>query len=410
MDKTVCELFAGVGGFHLGLDRLGSGWKVVWYNQWEPGKPRYKQFAHACYARHFGVRTDIHGAVRTDNDIHTIDKSSIPDHTLLVAGYPCQDFSVARPAASAKGIEGAKGALWWQVRDTIEAKRPAFCIFENVDRMIKSPASQRGRDFGIMLSCLNSLGYDVEWRVINSADYGAVQRRRRVFIFAYRKDTLYAKEMTVLSCEDVMLKRGLMARAFPIMDISKPLISIRIPHAIQKLRDEFSFGFCDIGRMVDGEITTSISRLVPLPDVPLRSVLQKDVPSRYYITDPDVAARLGYLKRAKKFDRTSKSGHKYTYSEGNMAFPDPVDRPSRTILTLEGSMTRSSHVIRDPDTNMLRFLTPVEVERLNGFDDDWTECMPERMRYFCMGNALVVPMITRMGKVLDQLPDLSQTS
>lgn len=89
-----------------------------------------------------------------------------------------------------------------------------------------------------------------------------------------------------------------------------------------------------------------------------------------------------------------------------------VDRPGRTMLTSESTKNRSTHVVADPATGRLRLLTEIEAERLQGFDDDWTKnClvegevveMPKRMRYFCMGNALVVPMITRMGKGLDEI-------
>lgn len=88
-----------------------------------------------------------------------------------------------------------------------------------------------------------------------------------------------------------------------------------------------------------------------------------------------------------------------------MYFPDRIDLPGRTMLTSEGTINRSTHVIEDPSTKRVRFLTPIEAERLQGFDDNWTKGMNKRMRYFCMGNALVVQMITRMGKILDKIID-----
>ena len=186
MKKTVCELFAGVGGFRLGLERASSDWETVWFSQWEPNKT--KQWAHACYVSHWGDIDD-----KTGVDIALLDKSGIPDHNLLVGGFPCQDYSVARPLPGSTGIKGKKGVLWWQIRDTLQAKEPSFALFENVDRLLKSPATQRGRDFGVILACLNDLGYFVEWRVINAAEYGAGQRRRRVFIFASRNSTSYTR-------------------------------------------------------------------------------------------------------------------------------------------------------------------------------------------------------------------------
>ena len=187
MKKTICELFAGVGGFRLGFDRLGTGWETTWFSQWEPGKT--KQWAHDCYVYHYGDCADLKGEYHTGEDISTMDKNNIPDHSLLVGGFPCQDYSVAHSLSSSKGIEGKKGVLWWQIRDILITKRPPFVMLENVDRLLKSPASQRGRDFGIILTSFAQLGYRAEWRVVNAAEYGAVQRRRRTFIFAYSKDT-----------------------------------------------------------------------------------------------------------------------------------------------------------------------------------------------------------------------------
>ena len=106
------------------------------------------------------------------------------------------------------------------------------------------------------------------------------------------------------------------------------------------------------------------------------------------------------LKGSKRIPRVTKDGHEWIYSEGAMAFPDDLDKPSRTMLTSEGSVNRCSHVV---DDNGLRFLSPIECERLNGFPDDWTKGMPDRMRYFCMGNALVVPIVERIGKKIMEM-------
>ena len=217
MQKTICELFAGVGGFRLGFDRLNSGWKTTWFSQWEPGAKT--QWAHDCYVKHFGDSPDLVGEYHTGEDIAEVKKENIPDHTLLVGGFPCQDYSVAHTLASSKGIEGKKGVLWWQIRDTMIAKKPPFCIFENVDRLLKSPAKQRGRDFGMILACLNELGYSAEWRVINAATYGAAQRRRRTFIFAYKNTTAFGKKQAGKTAQEIMLSKGMMAKAFPISEI-----------------------------------------------------------------------------------------------------------------------------------------------------------------------------------------------
>ena len=400
MNKTICELFAGVGGFRVGFDRLNTGWETVWFSQWEPGAKI--QWAHDCYVQHFGECADLRGEYHTGEDISTMDKECIPDHTLRVGGFPCQDYSVAHSLSSSKGIEGKKGVLWWQIRDILIAKKAPFVILENVDRLLKSPAKQRGRDFGVILACLSELGYSVEWRVVNAAQYGASQRRRRTFIFAYRNDTKYGQLMENVSVDDVITSCGLMAKAFPIVEMSA-VSSTTIDTDIVAVSDSFKFAFENAGYLHNGTIyTAKITEKEETPIV-LGQVLQSDVDEKYYISTEKMP-KWTYLKGAKKIPRKSADGHEYIFSEGPIAFPDPWDRPSRTMLTSESTLNRSTHVVSDPATGKLRLITPVEAERLQGFDDDWTNSgMPDRMRYFCMGNALVVPMITRMGEVLDAI-------
>ena len=406
MNKTICELFAGVGGFRLGFDALDSGWETVWFSQWEPGKKM--QWAHDCYVAHFGDSLDKNGELHTGEDITNVDKSSIPDHTLLVGGFPCQDYSVAHTLKFSKGIEGKKGVLWWQIRDTIIAKRPSFCLFENVDRLLKSPAKQRGRDFGIILACLSQLGYSAEWRVVNAAEYGAAQRRRRTFIFAYRNDTYYGTRIVQETPESILQEKGFMAKAFPISGISNIADTI-LPEDIVEVSETFGFSFQPAGYMTGGHVyTTSVTVAGDAP-ILLGSILEKCEDEDYYLDD-DCLQKWSYLKGAKKISRTAANGHQYVFSEGAVAFPDPWDRPARTMLTSESTLNRSSHVVIDPGTNRLRILLPEEAEKIQGFPVGWTGCttsngrlMPRRMRYFCMGNTLVVPMITRMGRVLDSI-------
>ena len=155
--------------------------------------------------------------------------------------------------------------------------------------------------------------------------------------------------------------------------------------------------------MHEGNIYTCDITEDEIQPVLIRQILQENVEEEFYITE-DKKPKWVYLKGAKKIPRKTKDGHEYTFSEGPVAFPDPWNRPGRTMLTSESTLNRSTHVVTDPGSGRLRLLTPIEAERLQGFDDDWTNSgMPKRMRYFCMGNALVVPMITRMGEVLDNI-------
>jgi DNA (cytosine-5)-methyltransferase 1 len=397
--RDVCELFAGVGGFHLGLER--AAWKVIWSNQWEPG--RKVQYASKCYVAHFG---DV---CHSNEDIAKVNVEDIPNHDLLVGGFPCQDYSVA--TANARGITGKKGVLWWEIRRIVAAKRPSYLLLENVDRLLKSPSTQRGRDFGVMLWCLANLDYSVEWRTINAADYGAPQKRRRVFIIAARNDTPIGSSMK--STEDIsrwIHARGFFSVPFPVRKPLQTVLSPEAPHgllprSVRAVSKSFAFSFQNSGLMSTRRIWTY--RTEPLPESPvtLGSILERDVAEEYYVPK-SLLKRWEYLKGAKAEKRRAETGFEYRYSEGPLPFPDPLDRPGRTMLTDEGgvSPSRFKHIVCDPVTQRFRVLTPIEAERLNQFPDNWTDTgMPVRMRYFCMGNALVVGLITRMADRLEKL-------
>lgn len=399
MKKTVCELFAGVGGFRVGLEDASKEFNTVWFSQWEPSKK--KQWAHDCYVKHFG---DVLGGEPTGEDIAIVNKDLVPDHNLLVGGFPCQDYSVARPLPGSKGLEGKKGVLWWQIRDMLEAKKAPFVLLENVDRLLKSPASQRGRDFGVILACLASLDYSVEWRVVNAAEYGAAQRRRRTFIYAYSNNTAYGKRMQEQNAESIIQATGFFARTFPIHQ-GIVVNSVELEYSdIPTISESFAFGFENSGYMTNGMVYTAKTLPILENAKPLKEIVFSDVDEQYYLGEK--LDSWIHLKGAKKEKRIAKSGYEYIFSEGPVAFPDSLELPARTMLTSESSLNRSTHVIEDPATHRKRLLTPVEAERIQGFPDNWTDTgMPHKFRYFCMGNALVVSMVKRMGRTLASIMD-----
>jgi DNA (cytosine-5)-methyltransferase 1 len=290
----------------LGFDRLETGWKTVWFSQWEPGAKT--QWAHDCYVKHFGDSVDMRGEYHTGKDISEMDKDMIPNHTLLVGGFPCQDYSVAHSLSSSQGIEGKKGVLWWQIRDTLIAKKAPFCILENVDRLLKSPAKQRGRDFGVILACLSELGYSVEWRVVNAAQYGAAQRRRRTFIFAYKNDTIYGKKMTNISAEEIIKNKGFMASAFPVNDISC-ITETTIQEDIVEVSNNFKFAFENAGYMHEGKIYTSKISELEEEAIVLEKILQRNADEKYYITsDVEISNKKDFLKMKKEYYKITSIG------------------------------------------------------------------------------------------------------
>ena len=411
---SVAELFAGVGGFRLGLEGYSNpehpefdmpaagNFKTIWANQWEPGTDR-RQFAARCYAERFHegefVNEDIHKVL----DEFEAGEREIPDVDMVVGGFPCQDYSVARTLSQADGIEGKKGVLWWDIYRFLQLKpKTKYCLFENVDRLLKSPASQRGRDFAIILSCLASLGYAVEWRVINSAEYGYPQRRKRVYIYAEKTD-----EQWDLAAR---LNDGVMADAFPIKQIDD-VDEFALLESPADNSEQFGVGrkvsqFKTAGVMQGLRVVTANAEAVysgksrTLGDV---LVNECDVPAEFYVAE-DKIKDWEYLKGSKSIERVSKSGHKYHYSEGQMAFPDATDAPSRTILTGEGGVTpsRFKHIIKCSDGRFRR-LVPDELDQLQCFPKGWTNTgMTDGQRAFCMGNALVTGIPHRIGQAMAQ--------
>ncbi|MBL7963708.1 MAG: DNA (cytosine-5-)-methyltransferase [Flavobacteriales bacterium] len=403
----VAELFAGVGGFRVGLGRASDRFHVVFSNQWEPSTRR--QDASDIYVARFGNEG------HHNSDIAALPTEEIPDHDLLVGGYPCQDYSVARTLNQAAGLEGRKGVLWWQIHRILKEKKqpPAYLMLENVDRLLKSPAQQRGRDFAIMLASLADLGYAVEWRVINAADYGMPQRRRRVFFLGYhRRTTLGRALLAAKDPLDWLLHDGVFAAAFPAdAKGPAPLKPFAIKGDLAEVSARFNRSagrsvspFHNAGILRGREVWTLDTRPVfSGPFTCLADVLQapKEVPASYAIPRAQLA-QWKYLKGAKSAERVNKaSGKAYRYSEGAMTFPDALDRPARTIVTGEGGATpsRFKHVVKD-QKGRLRRLTPVELERLNMFPDGHTDGASATRRAFLMGNALVTGIVERLGKEL----------
>lgn len=399
----VVELFAGVGGFRIGLEGASDAYQTIWNNQWEPSTKR--QDASLVYRARFGCKG------HSNRDINTVSTKEIPDHDLLVGGFPCQDYSVAATLSRSGGIEGKKGVLWWQIYRILDEKgekRPDYIFFENVDRLINSPATQRGRDFAIILASLSDLGYMVEWRVINAADYGMPQRRRRTYIVGYRKGSVVANRIEGM--EDWVLYDGVMAQSFPFKQKEKTLSAFDIKGSVQEVSATFNQGkrespFGNAGMMMDRHVF-SVDAVAMYEGTSQtlgdNLVSEEFVPEDFFISEEELP-KWQYEKGAKKISRVSKEGYEYVFSEGGMAFPDSLDKPSRTMITGEGGAapSRFKHVVQTP-SGRYRRLIPIELERLNMFPDNHTfhPEVSDGRRAFLMGNALVCGIVEQIGKSL----------
>lgn len=399
----VVELFAGVGGFRIGLEGASDAYETIWNNQWEPSTQH--QDASIVYQARFGTKG------HSNKDINLVPTNEIPDHDLMVGGFPCQDYSVAATLSKSGGIEGKKGVLWWQIYRILNEKgkkRPQYIFFENVDRLLNSPATQRGRDFAIILASLADLGYVVEWRIINAADYGMPQRRRRTYIVGYQKESVVANKIEQM--EDWVKFDGVLAQAFPFRAKEKSVSAFNIHGTIQEVSANFNKGkkdspFGNAGIMRDRHVYSVEANPVyegTIQTLGDNLVDEDFVPEEFFISEEELP-KWQYEKGAKKIKRVSKEGFEYVFSEGGMAFPDYLDRPSRTMITGEGgnAPSRFKHVVQTP-SGRYRRLIPIELERLNMFPDNHTYHpeVSDGRRAFLMGNALVCGIVQEIGKSL----------
>lgn len=403
---NVLELFAGVGGFRVGLEKASPTFKTLWSNQFEPS--RKSQDAFEVYNYHFPDSENWNEDISLISDERFSALKGQVD--LIVGGFPCQDYSVARTKKDEKGIEGKKGVLFWEIIRATKLSQPKYLLLENVDRLLKAPSKQRGRDFAIMMRAFADLGYGVDWRVINPADYGWCQRRKRVFLFVYRKDTNYFNQQQVLEDFGVGSK-GIFEETYPTKDdvLKDRVRSFVLPEDIVEVSDSFSTQFWNSGSMIEGRVVTK--ELEPKYEGSrkvLGDILEdpSDLPNSLYLSE-DKVDKFRYLRGAKKFERTNSEGFTYTYSEGAMALVDSAELPSRTLLTSEGSISRTTHLIEDDKG--YRLLTPLETERLQGFPNNWTQVklnkgkevvVSNTRRKFFMGNALVIEVVEILGKYI----------
>ena len=425
----IFSMFDGVGGFIVGLENSSKEiFKTLYSNQYEPSRKIQDAYEVGLYRfpnmEHIG--TDV--ALIPNEKFEEMKQNGVD---MIVGGFPCQDYSVARSKKNELGIEGKKGVLFWEIIRATEVIKPKYLVLENVDRLLKAPSSQRGRDFAVMLAAFNELGYSVEWRVINAADYGRAQRRRRVFFFVFRNDTKWGErlhktyesnlpkkattEERLAQYQNYIFADGLFGRQFPVKDmaVKKRINANHLIGDIAEVSETFKDGkFWNSGLMTNGYYyTIETDPIVENPITMGDIVVPEDtVDAKYYITGEKLE-KFKYLRGPKKITRTSADGHEYTYAEGGMSEYDSLELPGRTMLTSEGSVNRSTHLLKI--NGNYRLITPIEAERLQDFPDDWTkfklnakgevEEVSDRMRMFFMGNALVTGIVKRIGDELQKI-------
>jgi DNA (cytosine-5)-methyltransferase 1 len=318
----------------------------------------------------------------------------IPDFDLMAAGFPCQPYSDL--TRGAVGLSSEKGKVFFELLRLIAAKRPKIVLLENVAALMTMPRDRPGQDFLLILAHLHSLGYAVTWQVINAAELGYPQSRERLFLLA----TLPEADACWSSLHQGM--RGDLGYAFTNHVMPKFTLP-SVVGARSYLADWPRMGSVDHRGVVRGVCVARRPLSGRLGDVLETGV----IPEHYFLT-PKERERVAYLKGEKRERRLhAESGGEYEYREGVIPFPDPLERPSRTVVRREGQVGRTSHFVRDPLSGRLRRLLPVEVERLFGFPDGFTDGigLSDGARFRLLGNSVVVPLVHRIAvQIRDRLP------
>jgi DNA (cytosine-5)-methyltransferase 1 len=384
------DLFGGVGGFHLGLQRASN---IIQQNEGRKHKLSQQGGEHSEHSERTVRKpkpvfrcvfySDIDKyAVKTYNknfgtnykptDIRNVKADSIPEFDLLCAGFPCQAFSIA---GKRKGFEDTRGTLFFEICRLLESKRPRLCLLENVKGLLNH---DEGKTFGIILQSLDELGYDVEWQVLNSKHFCVPQNRERVFIIGHFRGSGGRKVFPITKNNRKVVKLQ-----------GQPAIVNTIQAGYERNRQQ---SYIIEGSEPSQEKATIVHNIYG-----------------------------GFGEGVREFDnisptiRTPKGGGHLPMvmlkTNTKQGYDVPRDRKDGIRLEFPESKTARGRVIKDAtpalktggtegvlDNRRIRRLTPIECERLQGFPDNWTKGVSDTQRYKQMGNAVTVNVIEAIGR------------
>ncbi|WP_032118903.1 DNA (cytosine-5-)-methyltransferase [Clostridium celatum] len=414
------DFFAGIGGFRKGLEQ--SGHKCVFSCEIDNN-------ARKSYSAIHNVVDEVFA-----NDIKNVDITTIPEYDIFCGGFPCQPFSRAGRREGFNDLD--KGNLFFDVINIVRQTRPRIVFLENVKGLLTAGEKDyvenedgtkrtievdKGCTFKRILEEFNNIGYDVEWQLINSADYIA-HKRERVYIIAYRRDNdifrrifpirSEIKELVINETnnnlysmysdfESYVDKKSI--KKFKLIEDKIYTIKNETPNSLEQDLEEYKFTTVSPwghwGIMINGNCVACKLKYKNNINFPLRDMLQPDntVDSKYILSDSEVEKQR-HAKSAKVWE---KSGNKM----GNMAFPDNLDKPSRTLTA--NSSGREMMVIGFEVDGVQKFrkLTSLEYWKLQGFsEDDYNRAVeagvPETQLKKQAGNAVTVNVIREIGNRL----------
>jgi DNA (cytosine-5)-methyltransferase 1 len=399
------DLFSGVGGFRLGLER--NGYTHVWSNDID-------DYANQIYTKNFGTENHHSG------DVRGIDPKTIPNHDLLCAGFPCQSFSVA---GQRKGFEDTRGTLFFEICRITEAKRPRLLLLENVKGLLYH---DRGRTFSVILKSLEDLGYWWEYQVLNSLHFGVPQNRERVFIIGHLRGESTRAVFPILEGSGVFDETD---EGTPCGDEVASALTTDYHKAPLNRGESYivenGLKVVDMKQMYrEGTVREydNVSPTISTPSggqrIPLvywknskeKVVYEERESSPSLKTQTDLVRQpLIVADRSRAYrggGRNLESPKKHTNTLTGVEKDNYVIQPLRFLnrnqKNFDGhAMTiDTSHSTGLRKGDRIRKLTPLECERLQGFPDGWTEGVSDTRRYKALGNAVTVNVIYWIGKLI----------
>lgn len=342
-------MFSGIGGFELGISRVKPDWECVGYSEID-------KYAIGIYNKHFDHKNY--------GNATKIDTRELPDFDCLVGGFPCQAFSIA---GKRKGFAEARGTLFFEIARILRDKRPRYFVLENVKGLLSHDG---GKTFQTILGILSDLGYNIEWQILNSKGFGVPQNRERIFFIGH-------------------LRGERRQEVFPLPPSSKPIESSTC------LDSNYWKGADKHGQRTLIEITNNEanSKRVYNPEGISRTLQAEGgglgaKTGLYALTEQ----RSEEAKRIRR--ENQKLGRDYHPRRAKVIVP----RKDGNVGTITASQNLDNLL---SDGLIVRRLTPIECERLQGFPDGYTGGVSDTQRYKCLGNAVTVNVISAIFSKFD---------
>ena len=365
------ELFAGIGGFRLGLTNANI--ETIWAND-------INELSYQVYESNFGKDSLVLG------DINKIPILDIPNHDILTAGFPCQPFS---PAGKKLGVrDSVRGTLFERIVEIIDKKQPKYFFLENVKRLL---TMENGYHFRVILNALSELDYFIEWRIISPISFGIPQNRDRIFIFGTKLNSVHINYQLLQNTSVFLTQPDLT----DLENVEELLEKDMMMPIVTNKGKNYNWGIAYKNKMLTLSLPT-------LPDIKPRQKL-KDILQDDLMVDTQFDFTSDTLERIKQ----SKAVNRYCHGVELLYNQDGGARLGYTIFGINGiastlTASTSRHYERYQIGDKFRRLTNIEYARLMGFPDDWCRIARIYDQYALFGNAIVPSCVEwvcqRIGK------------